>query len=228
MLQMKCPKCEEIISSPFLVEVGSISCNHCEENVTVKDVFVKTKGFTIHRDTLLDRVRHYRTLLEEVKREMMLPRDSDASSTAAQQSLDQYYAALRELMEAARGNYRLTISQDLTLAIELAGSTSKGRLLNLSTKGAAIKPTKQHGSLRQGSEIKLRFALPGIAEPLSLVAKIAWIGKNEKDEKQSSTTMGVSFINLSNKVRTYIWDYIVDNQKNSLCLGKSNPILAIS
>ena len=215
MLQMKCPECDGIISSPFLVEMGSITCNQCKENVTVKDVFVTTTSFTMHRDTLLNRVRHYRALLEEIERERILLGNSDVSSTVAQQSLDQNYAALRELLDASRGNYRLAISQDLSLDIEWEGKTSHWSLLNLSTKGAAIKPKRLLGCPQQGSEVKLRLALPDNAEPLSIAAKIAWIDKREKDEEQNNITMGVSFNNLNKKTSTHIWDYIYSSHKSS-------------
>jgi Tfp pilus assembly protein PilZ len=228
MLQMKCPACETTISSPFLAEVGSTTCNHCKENVSVNDVFVTTTAFTMHRDTLLKRVRHYRTLLNEVEREKMLPRDSDVSSTAAQKNLEKNYAALRELLEASRENYRLTISQDLPLSIKWEGNTRNGCLLNLSTKGAAIKPQKLHGCPQKGSEVKLQLALPDNTEPLSITAKVAWTGKHEKAEGQNDTTMGVSFINVNEKARIDIWDYIVDAVKSSQYPEKSKPSLAIS
>ena len=208
MLQMKCPECEGIISSPFLVEMGSVTCNQCKENVIVKDVFVTTEVFTMNRDTLLGRIRRYRALLKEVKRDKMALGNSDVSSTAAQQSLDQTYAALRELLEASRGNYRLEISQDLPLDIEWEGNITNGSLLNLSTKGAAIKPKRLHGFPQKDSEVKLRLVLPDNAEPLSIAAKIAWVGKSKKGEEQNNIPMGVSFVNLNEKTRACIWDYI--------------------
>ena len=226
MLQMKCPECETIISSPFLAEMGSITCNYCKEDVTVNGVFVTTKAFTMQRDTLLKRVRHYRALLNEVEKEKMLLSNSDTSTMEAQQDLAQNYAALRELLEASRENYRLTISHDLPLNIKWEGNTSNGCLLNLSTKGAAIKVQKLHGSPQKGSEVKLQLALPDNTEPLSIVAEIAWADKREKDEGQKDTMVGLSFFNVNEKTRIHIWDYIVGMVKNSQCPGESNPILA--
>lgn len=228
MLQIKCPECEETISSPFLVEIGSISCNQCKGNVPVRDVFVKTRLFTMHRDTLLKRVRHYRALLKDVEREKMLLEKKDVSSMTAPKSLDQYYYALRELLEASRENYRLKISQNLPLDIEQAGVTSNGRLINLSSKGAAIKTECRHKVPKQGSEVKLHLSLPVNSEPLAITAKIAWIGKSEKDEEQNNTRMGVSFIEENEKSRKYIWDYIVVTVENSQNSGKPNSSLAIS
>ena len=227
MLQMKCPKCEGIISSPFLVEIGSVTCNRCNENVIVKDVFVTTKAFTMYRDTLLSRIRHYRDLLNEVEREMMSLGNSDVSSTGAQQSLNQTYTTLRELLEASRGNYRLKISQDLPLDIEWEGIINNGSLLNLCTNGAAIKSNRLHGSSQKGSEVKLRLALPDNSELLCIDAKIRWVKKSKKDEEQNNITMGVSFVNLNEKDRACIWDYILAHTRTPDPLGK-NSIHAIS
>jgi hypothetical protein len=228
MLQMKCPDCEGIISSPFLVEMGSISCDQCNGNVTVKDVIVTTKCFTMHRDSLLNRVRHYRALLDDVDREKKSLGKKVDSPARAYQSLDQYQAALRELLEASRANYRLEISQDLPFDIEWEGSKGDGRLLNISTKGAAIKLKRLQRVPQKGSEAKLTFSLPGITESLSMSTKIAWINKRKKHEGHHNITMGVSFINLNKKNSTYIWDYILARTKAPDALGKSNLILATS
>jgi len=213
MLQMHCPDCNGIIRSPFLVEMGSITCEQCNKNVTVKEVIVTTKYFTMHRDSLLNRVRHYRALLAEVVREKNSLGKSVGSSTRAHQSLDQYQAALRELLEASRENHRLAISQDLPLDFEWEGGKGDGRLLNLSTKGAAIKLKRLQRVAQQGSEIMLQFALPGVTEALSMKAKVAWVNKREKDEDPYNITMGVYFINLNKINCTYIWDYILAHMR---------------
>ena len=64
-----CPKCDEVIKSPFLVELQFIECPRCKENVTVQDVVVETKAFTMQRDDLLNRIAHYKGLLREVEKE---------------------------------------------------------------------------------------------------------------------------------------------------------------
>jgi len=222
MLQMKCPECDGIISSPFLVAMGSVTCNQCNENVIVKDVFVTTEAFTMYRDTLLSRIRHYRDLLKEVEREKMSLGNNDVPSTGAQKSLNQSYTALRELLEASRGNYRLKISHDLPLDIEWEGIINNGSLLNLCTNGATIKPKRLHGSPQKGSEVKLRLALPDNTEPLSINAKIAWVEKSKRDEEQNNITMGVSFVNLNEKARACIWDYILAHTSTPDTLENSN------
>lgn len=223
MLQMKCTECAGIIESPFLVEIGSITCNQCQANVTVKDVYVTTRAFTMHRDTLLGRVRHYRALLDEFEREKLTRGNREALSSSAQQSLEQNYAALRELLAASRENYRLEIPHDLPMDIELAGGTSKGRLLNLSTKGAAIKPKALYVFPLQGSEVKLRLALPEHDQPLAIAAKVAWVGRGRKDEKPETLTLGVKFTDLPEKTRSCLWDYIVDSYNDPRLSGASNP-----
>jgi Tfp pilus assembly protein PilZ len=174
----------------------------------------------MYRDTLLSRIRHYRDLLKEVEREKMSLGNSDDSSTVAQQSLNQTYTALRELLEASRENYRLKISQDLPLDIEWEGSLANGSLLNLCTNGAAIKSKRLHGSPQKGSEVKLRLALPENTEPLSIDAKIAWVKKSKQDEEQNNISVGVSFVNLNEKARACIWDYILAHTRTPDPLGK--------
>lgn len=215
MLNAKCTECDEVISSPFLAEIGTITCSHCEVDVTVKDVLVKTQSFTMHRDTLLRRAGHYQSILKEIDKEKRLQGNSKTSSTTAQKALNQYYSAIQELLEAARGNYRLPISQNLPLDIESAGSALEGELVNLSTEGAAINTYKLPELPEKGSEVKLRLTLPEIKERFSLTAKVAWARKCEKSEKQSLIKMGMSFVDLNEQVRTYIWDYIVCTHRNS-------------
>jgi hypothetical protein len=158
---------------------------------------------------------------------MMSLGNSDVSSMGAQQNLNQNYTALRELLEASRGNYRLKISQDLPLDIEWEGIINNGSLLNLCTNGATIKSKRLHGSLQKGSEVKLRLALSDNTEPLSIDAKIAWVEKSKKDEEQNNITMGVSFVNLNEKDRASIWDYTLAHTRTPDPLEK-NSIHAIS
>ena len=208
MLQMKCPKCETIISSPFLVEIGAVTCDQCNEDVTVNDVFVTTSGFKMHRDDLLARVLHYRALLKDVEREKILIRNSGSSSAETQKSLDQFYNTLRELLAGAREHFRLQIAQDFALDIEWAGKPGKGSLLNLSTKGAAIKYQEPQRLPIHGSVLKLQMALPNIAEPCCMSAEIVWIGKRDKNEQQDNVILGVKFLGLAEKTRNHLWDYI--------------------
>ena len=211
MLQMKCPKCATIIRSPFLIEIGAVTCDQCNQDVIVKDVFVTTRGFKMHRDDLLARVLHYRALLKDIEREKLLIRNNGRSSTEAQNSLDQLYKTLQELLAAARENFRLQIAKDLPLNIELAGKTGKGRLLNLSTKGAAVKYLGLDKFPIQGSILKLLMALPNIAEPIIMSARVAWVGKRHKDE-QESVILGVKFVGLDEKTRDHLWDFISSTQ----------------
>ncbi len=207
MLQMKCPKCEAIISSPFLVEIGAVTCEQCKQDVTVNDVFVTTSGFKMHRDDLLARVLHYRALLKDVEREKMQISNSGSASAEAQKSLDQFYNTLRELLAAAREHFRLQIAKDFPLDIEWAGKTGRGCLLNLSTKGAAIKYQAQRLPIH-GSVIRLQMALPNIAEPFCLSAEIVWIDKRSRNEQQGNVIVGVKFMGLNEVTQNHLWKYI--------------------
>lgn len=212
MLQMKCPKCETIISSPFLVEVGAVTCDQCNEDVTVNDVFVTTSGFKMHRDDLLARILHYRALLKEVEREKILIRDSGSSSPEAQKNLDQFYNTLQELLAGAREHFRLQITQNFPVWVEWAGKSGKGSLLNLSTKGAAIRYQDTQRVPIHGSLLKLQMALPNIAEPFCMSAEIVWIGKRDKNAQQGNVTLGLKFIGLNETTQNHLWDYISSTQ----------------
>jgi len=208
MLQMKCPKCATIISSPFLIEIGAVTCDQCNEDVTIKDVYVTTRGFKMHRDDLLARVPHYRALLKDIEREKILVQNSGRSSSEAQKSLEQLYNTLQELLAAARENFRLQMTKDFPLDIELAGKTGKGLLLNLSTTGAAIKHHGLQKGPLQGSIIKLIMALPNVTGPLCISGRVAWTGKRDKDRQQDEVTLGVKFMELDKKTQDHLWDYI--------------------
>ena len=215
MLQMKCSECEGTLRSPFLVEIGKVGCTHCGATVAVKNVLVTTRSFSMYRDALLNRIRHYRGLLKEVERERQQLENDRTASGAAKKTLDQYYEALKELLEAARGNYRLAVPPDLPLEMETSGQRTRARLVNLSTRGAAITPEGLAAPLRQGSECQLKLSLPESPAQLAITARVAWAGKNEPGQGSGSMTMGVSFVNLTETARGSIWDYIVETYERA-------------
>ncbi|PLX74554.1 MAG: hypothetical protein C0615_09395 [Desulfuromonas sp.] len=208
MLQMKCPQCEGTIKSPFLVEIGNITCQHCKETVTVNDVFVATKSFTMHRDALLTQIKHYRNLLKNVEQEKSQLIKNDSSSSEAQ-SLDQYHSSLRELLEASRENYRLRVSQNLPLRVAWKEVKSPGRVLNISTKGAAILTKGLLGALRQDDTLQVLLGLPGADSPLKMTARIAWQQKREQAAEARALILGVQFQDMDRQTHGKVWDYIM-------------------
>ena len=208
MLQMHCPECKGVIKSPYLAELSSIECDHCKEDVAVKDVFVATEGFTMHRDDLLNRISRFQKLLGEVEKEMQVIEGSETVSKTTRSSINKFYATLQELLVGARSNYRLEIPHGLPIEMEYNNGKRTGRLVNLSTVGASLEFDMSGAPSRNKAEIKLQFALSDAAEPFSLLAKIVWIRKVTKDADSHLFQLGVKFMNLDENVRNVLWNYI--------------------
>ena len=84
MLLMNCPKCDGAIKSPFLAEIKFVDCWQCKEEVKVQNVFVSTKGFTMSREDLINRISHYKKLLEETENELQATVKARTTSTKPQ------------------------------------------------------------------------------------------------------------------------------------------------
>jgi hypothetical protein len=212
MLQMNCPKCNGVIKSPFLAELSSIECSECNDNVPVKDVFVTTKSFTIHRDDLLNRIFRYQSLLKEVEKERSLLMDGKEISEATRKSIDQFSTILQELLVGARKNFRLDLPYELCVTIDTGNSTCNGKLVNLSSEGASIKFDNLDELPKARSSIKLSLQLPETDEVLSLTAKIAW----NKKSAGAGYELGVSFLKLDESTRSIIWNFIMATASVSL------------
>ena len=72
MLQMDCPNCDGVIKSQFLADLSTIECDQCKSTIPVKDVFVSTKSFVMHREDFLNRTFRFQKLLREVEKELLL------------------------------------------------------------------------------------------------------------------------------------------------------------
>jgi len=209
MLQMHCPECREVIKSPYLAELSSIACDHCKEDVAVKDVFVATEGFTMHRDDLLNRISRFQKLLGEVEKEMRVIEGSETVSKTTRSSINKFHTTLQELLIGARSNYRLEIPHGLPIEMDYNNDKRTARLVNLSTVGASLELDMSGELPRNKAEIKLQFALPDAAESLSTLAKIVWIRKVTKDTDSQLFQIGVKFMNPDEKIRDTLWNYIV-------------------
>jgi hypothetical protein len=209
MLQMHCPECREVIKSPYLAELSSIACDHCKEDVAVKDVFVATEGFTMHRDDLLNRISRFQKLLGEVEKEMQVIEGSETVSKTTRSSINKFHTTLQELLIGARSNYRLEIPDGLPIEMDYNNDKRTARLVNLSTVGASLELDMSGELPRHKAEIKLQFALPDAAESLSMLAKIVWIRKVTKDADSQLFQIGVKFMNSDEKIRDTLWNYIV-------------------
>ena len=209
MLQMHCPECRGVIKSPYLAELSSIGCDHCKVDVAVKDVFVATEGFTMHRDDLLNRISRFQKLLGEVEKEMQVIEGSENVSKTTRSSINKFHTTLQELLIGARSNYRLEIPDGLSVEISYNNDKRTARLVNLSTVGASLELDMSGDPPRNKAEIKLQLALPNTAESLSTPAKIVWIRKVTKDADSQLFQIGVKFMNSDEKIRDNLWNYIV-------------------
>jgi Tfp pilus assembly protein PilZ len=210
MLQMNCPNCCEVIKSPYLAELSSTHCGHCKEDVTVQDVFVATKGFTMHRDDLLKRIARFQKLLEEVEKEIQLFENSETVSKTTQKNIHNFYATLQELLIGARSNFRLEVPDDLPIEMDFKNNKEAGKLVNLSSEGASLEFIGMGERPRNKTEVTLQFVLPDVVEPLSLLAKVVWAREVKKDDGARPIKIGVKFMNLNAEVRDTLWNYIVD------------------
>jgi phage FluMu protein Com len=69
MLQMSCTHCDGLIKSLLLVEGQEIECPQCKEIVTVENVVVSTKNYSMQREDLMKRISHYKKLLRDIENE---------------------------------------------------------------------------------------------------------------------------------------------------------------
>ena len=209
MLQMHCPECRGVIKSPYLAELSSIGCDHCKVDVAVKDVFVATEGFTMHRDDLLNRISRFQKLLGEVEKEMQVIEGSENVSKTTRSSINKFHTTLQELLIGARSNYRLEIPDGLPIEMNYNNDKRTARLVNLSTVGASLELDMRGELPRNKAEIKLQLALPDTAESLSTLAKIVWIRKVTKDADSQLFQIGVKFMNSDEEIRDTLWNYII-------------------
>jgi hypothetical protein len=211
MLQMDCPNCKGVIKSHFLADVSSVECDHCHENITVKDVFITTKYFTIHRDDFLNRTFRFQKLLREVEKELLFMAKAEDVSTKSLESLKQFYASLQELLAGTRDSYRMELACDLYVEVDDQGRKCKGRLLNLSTTGGSIELLEFDKIPRKKSELKIQLTFPEFSEQLCIQARVVWTKEQIKETGTQCTIMGVTFVDLEETARSCIWNFILDN-----------------
>lgn len=212
MLQINCPHCKSVIKSPFLAEMSSVECNQCKQVVPVANVFIKTRGFTMHRDDLLNRIFRYRSLLREVEKERQLLQKEKNVSPATLRSLEQFYVTLQELLAGARNNFRLPIKFDLFTDIEYGGRKIKGKLTNISCQGISIELDAAAVVPRKNHEVRFPLALPVFDQPRSVTGKVVWVRAPESAPKISRASVGLAFTNLDERTRASIWDYILQTE----------------
>lgn len=211
MLQTNCPKCKGVIESPYLNEFRSVKCGQCQEVVTVENVFVATKEFTIDREDLHNRIFRYESLLREVEKERALMANDRRVSKETNQSFDQFSLTLQELLEGARSHYRLKLTRDLSLQMDFDNHKSQVKLIDISTAGASIESELSDSMPRPKAMINLQISFPGFNEPLSAMAKVVWARKLTNESAAECCRLGIKFVNLDEKTRSRIWRFITES-----------------
>lgn len=211
MLQMNCPNCNGVIQSHFLADVAIIKCDGCLETVPVKDVFVTTKSFVMHREDFLNRTFRFQKLLREVEKELLLLTNNQQASPKSLESLEQFYASLQELLAGARNNYRMDILADVKVEIIDGNSQCEGRLLNLSTSGVSIELMAFDKLPRIKSVVDIVFPFPEFSEHLYARARIVWTKDHANSDRPHHAIIGATFVDMDENGRNCIWNYILDN-----------------
>jgi hypothetical protein len=207
MLQMRCPECNGVISSPFLAELSSFECTQCKKTVDIKDVYVTTKGLTIYREDLPKHIYRFQKLLREIDKERNLLAKDDKKSSTTKEGIDQLEGIIKELLDGARNNFRIEFSSDSTIGIEFGSIGYSGKLINLSSEGASISLEKIGDLPSNRSDINLKIQLPTLSTPLSVKAKIVWSRKLTEKEQ---FIFGVKFVEIDENARSAIWNFIVE------------------
>lgn len=212
MLEMNCPRCNGLIKSPLLIELQTVDCSQCNENVAVKNVVVSTKNFSMQRNDLTSRISHYKKLLRDVEKEIKDHNTDENLKKNRPNSAENLRASLKELLLAARDNFRLNMSYDLYVQINFDIHKRLARLANISSTGAAIQLTGRGQVPENNSQIKFELLLPGYAESLSLPARVVWSRKPANDRPSQSVDVGLQFMNIDEETRACIWGFIVDSE----------------
>ncbi len=211
MLHMDCPNCSGVIKSQFLADVSTIECGQCKKTIPVKDVFISTKSFVMHREDFLNRTFRFQKLLREVEKEMLLMTNNKEVSPKSLESLEQFYSSLQELLAGARNSYRMEILGDLSVEIRDDKRQCKGKVLNLSTAGASIELLEFDKLPRIKSEINIVLPLPELAEHLYPRARVVWTREQADKNRPHHAIIGITFIDADEHTQNCIWNYILDN-----------------
>lgn len=215
MLQMNCPICNGLIKSPLLVEKLEIECPQCRENVKVHNVVVSTKNFSMQRNDLIKRISHYKKLLKDVEKEVEQGQNDQEATESSRKSAVNLRSSLKELLLAARDNFRLNLSYDLYIQINFNSDKRLARLVNISSTGACIELVDRGQLPANNTEIKLQLLLPGDSESLSFPARVVWNRTLAKETTSNSINMGVQFREIDEQARECIWNFIVDAETSA-------------
>ncbi len=203
MLQMNCSNCGGLIKSPRLAEVQLFLCPQCEEIVVVESVAISTQKISIN-------------LRSSLKNLLLSARDKFQINKSNKLDLQAKYDIDKRLAKLLRReDFRLTISHHFFIQINFDINKRSARLLNISSTGASIEFFELGLLPDEDSEIKLQLLLPGQEEPISLLARVVWIGKSANGTISPTIAMGLQFKDTDDKIRSCLWDFIVNAETSA-------------
>ena len=208
MLIMKCPECEKIISSGLLAEIATICCQHCGEDVPVKNVMVSSNGFTFDRNDLMKRFFRYRKLLDEVIDERNLLTASSSTSRESRRSLEQFLSILQGMMTGARDNFRYQFESPLPVKFSHGGHSSHATFIDLSMEGGCLALPGSHPLPRVKGHATLSFVLPEQDAALAIGGEICWTQKAVNADP-GKHRVGIKFHGLEESARATLWRFIL-------------------
>ena len=193
---MNCSNCSGLIKSPRLSEVQLFLCPQCEEIVVVENVAISTPKTSIK-------------LLSSLKNLLFSARNKFQINKSNNLDMQIKYAVDKRLAKLLRReDFRLSMSHDFFVQISFDINKRSARLLNISSTGASIEFFELGLLPEDNSETKFQLLFPGQTEPLSLLARVVWIGKPAEGTISPTITMGLQFKDIDEKIRSYLWGFI--------------------
>ncbi|MFQ5480383.1 MAG: PilZ domain-containing protein [Thermodesulfobacteriota bacterium] len=219
MLNTKCPKCRNTITSPFLSEFEVVRCTGCGASFPVKDVLISAGPYSIYRDVLIKNIHKYIGLLKEAKSEIGELEKGGNNSAAHSESVKTvrlFISRLKELLNGCRDKLRVPGDKS-SVECSIHGNTCTGALINISLTGICIDISENLHMIAPGVIIKLTIMDESFSGPLHLHGEVVW----NTDKGQT----GLIFTGLTKSVKKDLWSFITsksplkDLEENNLAEG---------
>ena len=211
MLTMNCPNCNTNVSSEILADVSTIECDHCKENIEIKDVFITTPHFTINREDFFKQTKRYKRILEDVENELLSLANDKGATPKRIKDLEQFHLSLHELLDGARGSYRLEIPTNFYVEVSDQNGILRGRLLNLSADGCSIELLMLDTLPRINTVLRIEFFFPELTDFLVTRSRVVWANEPLENNGLKRAIIGTSFLDMGEAARQSILDYIINN-----------------
>ncbi|TYO99264.1 PilZ domain-containing protein [Geothermobacter ehrlichii] len=207
MLRMQCRICGNLIRSQLLTEMKSVYCRRCGHFQGVGELYVTARGFTMLRSHLLDRFRQWERLLRDALKEREMLEFSEHGHSGDAERLDWLIATLRELLDGARGHFRLCLALPTPVRCDCRRGEVAGQLINISIFGACVQLHQERDVPARGEEVVLHFHLPEAPHGMETGGRVVWVAG--RPGRLPTREMGVEFEALKTPVRNSLWKYII-------------------